>query len=830
MIVLAIPFVLTAAAMITAKIYFTSDRLKAFIMPKIEEASHRAVTVKTMSLSVFPILGVEIDDLKVSNPIGALFEHDEFLLIDRLTLDVNLFELIENKLEITNMILDHPKLNLEISKDGRKNYSITEPGNTPTDAAHVRVEKKSGGEFLLSNLEIKNGEIEYLDKKYDSRMTVKGLRQTLQVESKSGESRIHGSSSIEQLSYGSLASWYIIDQPLTADARLTYAIESDVLKFDDVRLKMRELPLVMGGTMSKLTEETMMVDLAVNAPGAEMAQVLSLVPPELLKKAEGLSSSGDVTFSVSIKGPSSETMNPSVAGSMKITNGTIRYASLPKSITHVVLQGSFEKPSARIGATGLGRIAVDRLTAAFGSDEISGKVAITDFSDPLIRAAWNGSIHLGEVKDYYPLENGTELDGMMKIGIELNGRANNALGMNASGKADFRNVTIKTAGSGKPLRHLNGTINFNNQVVESRQLAMNIGESDLNLAFTVRNYIGLVLQSAAKASAKPTASVTLASKQFVMADVIADESAVPAATPKNKNKPEQHGLLPGMDIDANVQIDKLVTKKFTFTNARGSASISNGIVNLKNMSVNAFNGQIQTKGVLDLGDPATKPFDLDLNVAGVEAHELLSNFTSFGQYLSGKFSTSTKLRGILNDTLGLNTESLLGNGSVQILEGKLLGFPLATKLADATAISELREVNFKNWTNAFSIEGGRIQIKDLKVTSGSTDFLMAGSQGLDGSMNYALTLKLPATFADRIHLGGAADQLLQFFKDREGRINLSFDVTGIAASPVVKLNTKAQEEAAKSVLQQKANDARKKLEDDLKKKAEEGLMKLFKKP
>jgi hypothetical protein len=149
----------------------------------------------------------------------------------------------------------------------------------------------------------------------------------------------------------------------------------------------------------------------------------------------------------------------------------------------------------------------------------------------------------------------------------------------------------------------------------------------------------------------------------------------------------------------------------------------------------------------------------------------------------------------------------------------LSGLPLTTKLADVTGLNELREVNFKNWTNSFAIENGRIQIKDLNVNAGTTAFNVGGSQGLDGSLDYKLNVKLPESVSDRLNIGGTAKDVLQLLKDKDGKYNLSFDVTGMTASPVVKLDMKAQEEAAKN-----------KLQDELKKKVNEGLMKLFKKP
>ena len=47
--VLAIPVGLIVAAIIGAEIYFTSDRLKALVVPKIEASSHRSVAVDRKS-------------------------------------------------------------------------------------------------------------------------------------------------------------------------------------------------------------------------------------------------------------------------------------------------------------------------------------------------------------------------------------------------------------------------------------------------------------------------------------------------------------------------------------------------------------------------------------------------------------------------------------------------------------------------------------------------------------------------------------------------------------------------------------------------------------
>ncbi len=828
--VLSIPLCIVALIIIAAKLYFTSDRLKALIIPEIEQLTHRTVSVKDISLSVFPSIAISIEDVKLSNPQGIQFQKEEFLSIKNMRLNVKLFELLQNNIVISYIIVDHPKVYLEMNKDGMKNYSSGSA--TRTTAGKEQTQRSKSGGILLSNLEIIDGEIEYVDYKYESRLRMTGLHHIADVAAKPGENNVHiqGTTSLDKLSYGSLSMWYLSELPVSGTSKLTYAIVDDILRFDDVVMKVKDLPLTISGTIAQLQQKTLKLDLTITSPEADMAKLLSLAPAAMLKKSEGLSSTGNVEFSLSVNGNSDEMTNPGIQCKFSVINGKIHYASLPKSINNVNLKGSFEKPSAPIGTKGIGSFELEALTATLGSATLNGNMKLANFDDPNLVAALKGKLNLGEVKEYYPLEPGTELNGGMSMNINIDGKPQSPQTIKASGTAEFQNVTMKTAGSATPIHNLSGNVQFNNQVIESKHLSVNIGESDLALAFTLKNYLGMILKEGATSSSKPSATVSLISKQLHTADLLSEETLEEKANKDETITENKTGFIPGIDIDANVSIDRLVTQKFVFENTRGTAAIANGIINLKNMSLNAFGGAITTKGMLDLRDPKKSPFQLDLDIKQVESNALLSEFTSFGQYLFGKFSIKTTLKGDLNDTLGLHPQTLFGDGTVDIASGKLMGFPLTQKIADYTSLTELREINFKDWTNAFLISNGRLNIKDLKVNAGEIGFLLGGSQGLDGSMDYLLTVKLPSSFSDRIKLGGGADQLLQFFKDKDGRINLTFDVGGTSTNPTVKLNAKAQEEAAKAALLRKTDEAKNKLEDDLKKKAEEGLKKLFKRP
>ncbi len=821
-IIISVPIILLLIIIIAAKLYFTSDRLQAMVLPRIEETTHRQVGVKEISLSVFPSLAVSIDSLTLSNPDGAKFDRNTFISLDHLSINVKLLPLISGKIEIGRIILQRPIIYLEVTKGGIKNYSSgsTSPqpqkGGSPTSV---------GGGLLVSDLEIDDGEFEMVDNKFDSRMLFEGINVKASAESRQSENTIviDALSSIDKISYGTTKAWYLSDQPLKADSRISYALDKDVLSLDNVNGHVRDLPITATGTIAQLQQTTNIMDLTITSPGATMEQLLSLIPPDMLKKTAGLTTSGDVKFSVKMAGPSSATVNPATTASFSVTNGKIQYSSLPKSITNMTMSGLFEKPSAPVGATGIGNFSIEQFAARIGSNDISGKVHVSHFDDPLVSASIAGKLNLAEIKEFYPLEKGSEYNGIIQTNISIDGKVNNPQSLNGKGTINFQNVTIQSSGTPKPIRNLNGTITINNQIVESKQIALNIGESDLNLSFALKNYLPLVFPRGEKSGVNPSATVKLISHQLRTMDLATGSPAPPKTAESKKTYQKQGSLLPGFDVAADVAVDKLVTDKFSFTNAKGSLTLSNGIADLKSFSVNAFQGSIQTKGTLDLRNENNRPFNLDLAINNVESNALLSNFTSFGQYLFGKLTMNTKLRGDLNDTMGLNTQSLTGDGLAKVFEGKLTGFPLTQKLASLTGADQLKVINFKDWTNSFSVANGRLNVKDLKVDAGTTSFALNGSQGLDGTLDYALTVKLPPEMSGKINLPGVAGNLLEYFKDKDGRLNLPFHVGGTSSNPALQLDTQAQQEMARKALQQKGEDA-------LKNKVKEGLKNLFKKP
>jgi hypothetical protein len=219
---------------------------------------------------------------------------------------------------------------------------------------------------------------------------------------------------------------------------------------------------------------------------------------------------------------------------------------------------------------------------------------------------------------------------------------------------------------------------------------------------------------------------------------------------------------------------------------------------------------------------------MDMN--RVDAHAMLSKFSSFGERLFGHMTMNTSVKGALDDTLGLIPNTMNGQGRVQMQDGRLTGVTVNKTIAGLLKLPDLENITYKDWANAFTIANGRIVIKDLKISALDADYIVNGSQGFDGSLDYSMSLLLPEKTSSRITIAGFAGQAVNLFKDASGRVKLDFTVGGTSDNPKVALDTKeAQKRAEDSLRKQAEEQIKKKIEEPIKNKVEDALKGLFKK-
>ncbi len=844
LIIVAVPLVLIAAAILAVELLFTSSKLKAMIVPRIEEATHRSVALNDIGLTLFPAIGVRIDGLSISNRKGDGFSDAPFISLDHLRLNVKIIPLLSGNLEISSITVDRPRILVETNSANQTNYAdLTSPEKTPAGAPPAAGPPTKGGSenagvLLISDLNLTNGAVDYVNYKDNSATRIRGLNVGLSLQWEAGKLVILSKGSIDSLSYGGVDDALISGLRLSFAPHLVYEMQSDLLTIEPGPMTVQDMSLTFGGKV-KDVRKSMELDLSVGSDQLNIADLLSLVPKEYMKKAEGLSGKGTVAAHISITGIISDSSSADIRGTISGQGASIQYAKLPKPISNITIQTDFVRSKANQ------EFRVEKFTANLGDNPIAMTLTVHNFADPSVALSFRGAMNLADVDQFYPLEKGTELSGKLSSDISVAGRIKDPNGIRASGTMTFDGVTAKTSSSRRPVQNVNGSIAFNNQIIESKNLTMTIGGSDLSLAFWLKNYLSLM--STDKNAPRPTANLTLQSKHLNTADIMGNpEEAGPGQGAGSPGAPRANAGAPGgtavkgssqqttlpfpnMEMDVSGSVGTFTMQKFEFTNVRMMMHIANGIVTMQNFSLDAFGGSVISKGSVNMQKPGRPLFDISLDINGVEANTLLPHFTSFGSRLKGRMTMNTAMKGALNDTLGLIPGTLDGNGRVQIQNGSLDGFKVNEAIASALKLPDLRTINFKDWSNRFVIQNGRVLIKDLKISALNADYVVNGSQGIDGSLDYATTLFLPESASSKVSVGGFAGEALNAFKDQSGRLKFDFNIGGTTDDPKVQLNTEGPRKRVEELAKQKLQDEAKKVGEQAKQKAGDLLKNIFKK-
>ncbi len=141
--------------------YLRSERLKALLVPRIEQVTGRGVNIGSIQVSLFR--GIVVKGLSIRGKSGE----GDFLSARSLVLDYRLLPLLKKELIIEKLELESPSVRIEKKKDGTYNFSdILDTFNKREEAERTGGTGQAGGPgFLVAadSLHIVDARLEYRD-------------------------------------------------------------------------------------------------------------------------------------------------------------------------------------------------------------------------------------------------------------------------------------------------------------------------------------------------------------------------------------------------------------------------------------------------------------------------------------------------------------------------------------------------------------------------------------------------------------------------------------------------------------------------------------------
>lgn len=264
-----------------------------------------------------------------------------------------------------------------------------------------------------------------------------------------------------------------------------------------------------------------------------------------------------------------------------------------------------------------------------------------------------------------------------------------------------------------------------------------------------------------------------------------------------------------MNTTFTARLDSLIAAKAVLTGIDVRGKVENGRLTADPVTMRYAGGSGNAVVGIDFRNPRRIETTLRLVFQEIEAGQALGGMRNIGNLVEGRFSFQTD--GSFFVSPGFDPlMTLKASGLAESKNGRV-NIPLFVKpLTEAVGLdlSRLERFEFSDWIGSFMVENGRMSTDDWIIKSKSGDWMIRGSFGFDGTIDYVATLVIPPSVQRDMKDLSKYRDLVDLFRDERGNLVLDFNIGGEAKAPRVQLD--------RSKAKQKAGE---KLFDELKKKA-----------
>lgn len=754
----------------------------------------------------FPNASVQLSNLTVINK--APFEGDTLVYAKEVNLALKLTELFKassDQLNIKSFSIDDALVSVLVDEKGNANYDIAKPSETEEN----KNEEPSTFGLSINSYAINNATIKYNDKQGKLNLELTELNHSGSGDFSQSNTELDTQTST-LVSFGMDGNSYAKDQKIELDAILGMDLTNMKFSFLKNEAKLNNLPLVFDGFV-QINENNQEVDINFKTPSSDFKNFLGLIPEAYTKSIAGVSTTGNFSVNGKVNGIIDDKHIPKLDISMKSNNASFKYPDLPKSVQNINIDAQIKNTTGKTENT---FVTINGLSFKIDQDTFSGKGNIYNLtSNPKINASLKGVLNLANINKAYPIDLENELSGILKADLhtefDMKAIENNTLGrIKNNGKMEVSNFVFSSEDVVNPFHIKNTEVNFTPGTITLSKFDATSGKSDLKATGTIKNLLGFLLSDK-----KLQGNFKVDSNTFYVSDFMQEntEAAENKEEISKKDTPTEALKIPAfLDCAVSANAKTVHYDNLTLQNVKGTLLLKDEKAILQNMNAGIFNGRIALNG--EVNTQKKQPtFDMKL---GIKSFDIAQSFTSLDllQSLSpiagamnGKLNSDIDLSGNLNDDFTPNLTSVSGNALAELLTTSIN--PEKTKalslLNDKLSFIDLKKLDLSDIKTYLSFKEGKVIVKPFDLKYKDIGITVGGSHGFDKTMNYNVTLNVPAKY-----LGNEAQGLLSKLsaKDQQNiTVPITASIAGNMTNPSVKtdLSSSVTKLSQKLVQQQK---------------------------
>ncbi|MEQ8360505.1 MAG: AsmA-like C-terminal region-containing protein [Cytophagales bacterium] len=604
------------------------------------------------------------------------------------------------------------------------------------------------------------------------------------------------------------------------------SLESTEIDLKKFHMDLGNNPVDITATTKGIDVIDMNVDANVNL---NLAEVSSFYP------VEGLEMKGLFGLVAKISGTYSETTMPNVNADLKLENGYIKSAEVPAPLENIQMIANAKSAGGDLVNSSFD---VKTFKMTFDGNPIEAFLHLENFENYTYSTGLKGQIDLGKLMKIFP-QDGMELAGIIQADIKTSGKMSDIDAerydqLPTSGKISVFNLAFKSEDLPQGLGIKSANFEFNPKEAILRNYNGTLGNSDMQMSGSFKNYLGYVLKDQTLVG-----NLKFNSKRFDLNEWMSEEEE--SETEASGSAEEELMVEPiprNIDFTLDASIEKILYSQSDISNLNSQIVIKDGAINLNQTRFNMLAGTFRTTGKYDTKDSLNPYFSFDLHIEELEIPKAYKAFASIQEMapmaknMTGKVNTDFHVEGNLLQNYDPDLASLSGGGLLNIFNAAMKDFKIINKLNSAAKFAGFNsntsnEYPLSDFLVNAEIRDGKIFFEPFKINAAGNNLTIGGNYGLDGALDYTIKSDISASA-----ITGAAASALNALSGSSlsgsGPVTLNFGVTGTQSDPKVKLlGMDSGDGTGKSVAKTTVTNLKNKASDDARKKAREQADKIL---
>ncbi|MEE9349064.1 MAG: AsmA-like C-terminal region-containing protein [Flavobacteriaceae bacterium] len=582
---------------------------------------------------------------------------------------------------------------------------------------------------------------------------------------------------------------YINNAKITLDAVL--GIEFDKLKFilKKNKGKLNDLDLVFEGFIA-INDKNQEMDIKFHSPKAKFKSILSLIPNAYSSSFNDVTATGITEVNGRINGFNSATELPKYNIHINTKDASFKYPNLPKAVKNITFNGAI------VSTTSNNNVFLDIKKSIFTIDEDTFEMIgkITNLSkNPTVDAAFKGTLNLAKLSQAYPIKMDKQLTGILTANFTTKAdqhaiETNQFSKIKTKGTAQLKDFIFDDEQIAKPIHIKIARINFKTNQVLLTKFKAKTGESDIDATGKVNNLFAFLFNDK-----NLEGNFKVNSNLFKVSDFLIDDNKTSGLS---KNSTSENLKIPQfLDVTTYLSAKKVIYDNLVMENVTGTMTLKDQIATISNAQSKmldgntTFHGEINTKK-----EPTT--FDLDLDIdkfdiaTSFKTLETFQKLVPIAKAIKGKYNSTFKIKGFLNNEFIPNVNSVNGNAIAQLFvkefnENEMV---LLNELTKNLKFIDFKKIDLSKLKTILKFANGNVEVEPFDIKYKEFTMHVSGSHGFDKTLKYNLSMDVPAK-----HLGVDAVNLLSkltnIHKDTI-QIPLTTKIGGTLGKPNVQVGLK----------------------------------------